>query len=361
MKLRDLRTQFGAKPNEEDLAHYRQSPNWRDGRFHNLEPTSLAGNIRDLPRMIYKQLTGQKSRIPERPLPLVPFDLTAWAGKDPGRETKLAWFGHSAVLLRMNNKTLLIDPMLGPDASPIAPIATKRFSENTIELIEQLPEIDLVLISHDHYDHLDLESIRRLRSKVHRFAVALGVKRHLVKWGIEPERVTEFDWWDAHRLQPVGGVDDSEDIQITFTPTRHFSGRGLSDRQQSLWGGWVFDCGHEKIWFSGDGGYGNHFAEIGRRLGPFDFALMECGQYNVEWPTVHLFPHESVQAAFDAGARKVMPVHCAGFCLSYQHNWFQPLEAFQQVAAERQLPYLLPPLGAAFSPADCLQRPWWLG
>lgn len=353
MKLRDLGTQLGAKPSAADLARYTQSPNWRDGRFQNLEPTSLASNLRDLPRMIYKQLTGQKSRIPKRPLPLVPFDLATLGTSEPGGEARMIWFGHSAVLLRMNGKTLLIDPMLGPDTSPIAPIATTRFSDNTLELIDQFPEIDLALISHDHYDHLDLASIRRLRSKTRRFAVALGVKRHLVKWGVDPERVTEFDWWDEH------AIDGIADIHITFTPTRHFSGRGLRDRQQSLWGGWVLNSGHEKIWFSGDGGYGSHFAEIGRRLGPFDFALMECGQYNVEWPTLHLFPHESVQAALDAGVRKAMPIHCAGFCLSYQHNWFEPMEAFLKAANEQQLPCLLPPLGHVFARSDDFNKPWW--
>jgi len=343
--------QFGAKPSPADLARYRQSPNWRDGRFQNLEATALAGNFRDLPRMIYKQLTGQKSRKPNRPLAMASFDPPAWAGEHT--DARLAWFGHSAVLLRMNGKNLLIDPMLGPDASPIAPMATRRFSDNTLKLIDEFPEIDLVLISHDHYDHLDLASIRRLRSKTRQFGVALGVKRHLVKWGVAPERVTEFDWWDSPALP---GLDD---LRITFTPTRHFSGRGLRDRQQSLWGGWVLDGGTEKIWFSGDGGTGSHFAEIGRRLGPFDFALMECGQYNTDWAKLHLFPQESVRAALDAGVRTAMPVHCAGFCLSYFHNWSDPLEAFHAAASEHKLSCLLPPLGQVFTRTESLDRPWW--
>ena len=348
MKLRDLRTQFGSKPTEADLARYRQSPNWVQGSFRNLQATPMAGSLREMPAMIYKQLTGRKGRVPERPLPLH-FD-PATLNHDRDGATKMAWFGHSALLFRIAGKTILVDPMLGPDTTPIAPFPTKRFSENTLDLIDQFPPIDLILITHDHYDHLDLASIRLLKDKTSAFAVALGVKRHLVKWGVDPERVTEFDWWDTENF---GGVD------ITFTPTRHFAGRGLGDRNTSLWGGWVLAAANEKIWVSGDGGYGQHFTEIGRRHGPFDFAFLECGQYNVDWPLLHMFPHESIQAALDAGAQKVIPIHCAGFCLTYQHRWAEPLEAFQQAAAERQLPCLLPPLGRVFTRSDSLPHAWW--
>jgi L-ascorbate metabolism protein UlaG (beta-lactamase superfamily) len=172
----------------------------------------------------------------------------------------------------------------------------------------------------------------------------------LVSWGVPAERITEFDWWETRGL---------EDIEITFTPTRHFSGRGLTDRMKALWGGWAFKTPVENIWFGGDGGYGKHFAEIGRRLGPFDFAFMECGQYNHDWHLIHLFPEEAVQAAKDAGVKKAMPVHWGGFALSYQHTWTEPVEEFVQAAQDQGLAYALPPLGGIFDTSSALSEEWW--
>jgi L-ascorbate metabolism protein UlaG (beta-lactamase superfamily) len=240
--------------------------------------------------------------------------------------------------------------MLGPNTTPIAPMATKRFSENTLNLIDDFPEIDIVLLTHDHYDHLDLASIEKLRHKTTHFYVALGVKRHLVRWGIPSNRITEFDWWQSKVI---------DDIQITFTPTRHFSGRGISDRSKTLWGGWAFKSSNENIWFSGDGGYGNHFKTIGEKLGPFDLAFMECGQYNVDWKLIHLFPEEAVQAAIDANATKIIPVHWAGFALSYQHTWKEPADDFIKYAKSKKRTYMLPKIGELFETSSDLKEFWW--
>ena len=168
--------------------------------------------------------------------------------------------------------------------------------------------------------------------------------------GVPGNQITEFDWWQTE----VYG-----DITITFTPTRHFSGRGLRDRSKTLWGGWVFATPGEKVWFSGDGGYGNHFTEIGSRLGPFDFAFMECGQYNEDWHDVHLFPDEAVQAAVDAEVKKAMPVHWGAFALSYQHTWSEPAADFVQSASERSVNYALPNLGQIFQVDSIVQDKWW--
>jgi L-ascorbate metabolism protein UlaG (beta-lactamase superfamily) len=342
------RIQFGGKITQELLERYALSPNWRDGSFQNLEATTMSMSPFKIPQIIYKQFTNRADKAPKVPLPIAPLDVAAFLA--PSTRGKFVWYGHSVVLMRMLGKTLLIDPMFGPDAAPIAPFAAKRFSENTLDLIDQLPEIDLVLLTHDHYDHLDYASIQKLAGKVKQYFVALGVKRHLVRWGIPDELITEFDWWDQ---QTFG------EMVIHYTPTRHFSGRGLTDRMKSLWGGWVFHLPEEKIWFSGDGGYGQHFKEIGQRLGPFDFAFMENGQYNEDWRPIHLFPDECVQAAIDAKVKKAMPVHWAGFALSYQHRWFEPAVAFKQFAETRGLDYALPTLGTIFSAADVLQEAWW--
>lgn len=339
---------FGGKVTPQLTARYAESPNWRDGSFQNLEPTSMSMNPFKIPSIIYKNFTNRADKAPKQPLPIQPLDVAAFLTPSPS--SKFVWYGHSVVLMRMMGKTLLIDPMFGPDAAPIAPFAAKRFSDNTLDLIDTLPEIDLVLLTHDHYDHLDYASIQRLTGKVKQYFVALGVKRHLVRWGIPADLITEFDWWD-HRI--------FEEIEVHFTPTRHFSGRGLTDRLKSLWGGWVFKMPTETIWFSGDGGYGQHFKEIGKRLGPFDFAFMECGQYNEDWRPIHLFPDECVQAALAARAAKAMPVHWGGFALSYQHTWYEPAEAFKQAAARAGLAYGFPTLGSIFTAQDLSAEDWW--
>ncbi|MTI38080.1 MBL fold metallo-hydrolase, partial [Fulvivirga lutimaris] len=249
--------QFGGKIKKEHLALYEQSPNWRNGKFQNLEETSLSISLYKIPGLIYKQLKGRKDREPKAPLPIMPFDKEAFLA--PSAQMKFIWYGHSVILMRLNNKTILIDPMLGPNTSPIAPFGTYRYSENTLDLIDQFPEIDLLMMTHDHYDHLDYDSIKKLKHKTKKYFVGMGVKRHLVKWGIEPDIITEFDWWNNQSF---------EDISITYTPTRHFSGRGLTDRAKSLWGGWAFKTANENIWFSGDSGYGAHFKDVGEKLGP---------------------------------------------------------------------------------------------
>jgi L-ascorbate metabolism protein UlaG (beta-lactamase superfamily) len=339
--------QFGGKITNEHKAQYAASDNWRDGIFQNLQETSMDIPLKKIPGVIYKQIT-KKGQKPETPLPIAPFDKEGFLA--PSDQAKLVWYGHSVVLMRMSGKTILIDPMLGRNTTPIAPFATKRFSENSLSKIDDFPEIDLMLITHDHYDHLDFDSIRKLKAKTKRYFVALGVKRHLVQWGVEANLITEFDWWENAPF---------EDIHIAFTPTRHFSGRGLRDRAKCLWGGWVLKTANESIWFSGDGGYGDHFKDIGKRFGSFDFAFMECGQYNDDWKPIHMFPDESVQAALDGQVKKAMPVHWGGFPLSYQHSWTEPADEFVKFAIEMELDYLLPPLGQLFTYTDALQETWW--
>lgn len=341
--------QFGGSITNDLERQYQQSPNWKNNSFQNLVDVQVVMPFTKFPNIIYKQLANNKNKAPLNPLPIIPFDEIAFLA--PSNKAKFIWYGHSAIFLRMEGKNLLIDPMFGPDTTPIAPIQSKRFSTNTLALIDDFPQIDLVLLTHDHYDHLDYASIQKLKLKTKKYYVALGVKRHLVSWGVAPELITEFDWWQTQSL---------ENIEVTFTPTQHFSGRGLTDRQKTLWGGWAFKTPTENIWFSGDGGYNQHFKTIGDRLGPFDFAFMECGQYNDDWRPVHLFPNESVQAAIDAQVQKAMPVHWAGFSLSYQHTWSEPAEVFVQAAIHNNLEYILPALGQQFGIVSTEKREWWL-
>lgn len=339
--------QFGSKATKEQISRYAQSPNWRDGKFQNLEETTMSINFQTLPKLLYKQFCERQEREPKQPIPAMPFDKEKFLA--PSDASKIIWYGHSAALLRMNNQTLLIDPMLGPNASPIAPFATKRFSSGTLDLIDEFPTIDLLLLTHDHYDHLDLDSIKKLIPKVCQYYVALGTARHLIEWGVEESRITEFDWWDDQVF---------EEISVTFTPSRHFSGRGLTDRAKSLWGGWVFKTTEESIYWSGDGGYGEHFKVVGETLGPFDFGMMECGQYNENWHQIHMFPEEAVQAAIDARVHKAMPVHWAGFALA-QHRWQDPIERFTKAADDKKLIVQTPKIGEIFSLKDTTSERWW--
>lgn len=339
--------QFGGKATKVLIERYAQSPNWRDGKFQNLQQTSMSISFQDLPKLLYKQFFEKEDREPRQQIPIVPFDRADFSARSDS--AKMIWYGHSAVLMRLNQQTLLIDPMLGPNASPIAPFATRRFSDHTLDLIDQFPTIDLLLLTHDHYDHLDLDSIKKLIPKVSKYFVALGVARHLISWGVDAHKITEFDWWDQQEY---------EGISVHFTPSRHFSGRGLTDRAKSLWGGWVFKTENESIYWSGDGGYGDHFRQVGDLLGPFDFGMMECGQYNANWHQIHMYPEEAVRAAIDAGVKNAMAVHWGGFALA-QHSWKEPMTGFVNAAADHKLAIATPRIGEQFSYQKLPSTPWW--
>ena len=325
--------QFGGKLSATLVERYQKSPQWSQGIFQNTVITTMNISVKNIPGLIRQQITGRKNRAPKKKIPVIPLDIEAFSSV--AEQPKFIWYGHSVLLLKIAGKNILIDPMFGQDASPVGPITTKRFSNNTLEIIDQLPEIDLLLQTHDHYDHLDYKSILKLQGKVKNYWVGLGIGRHLEKWGVESSLIREFDWWDE---------DLFEEINITYTPARHFSGRGTSDRSKSLWGGWVLKSHNYKIYWSGDGGYGDHFEAVGQALGPFDIGFMECGQYNEHWHQIHMYPEEAVQAAIDAGCKKAMPVHWGGFTLAL-HNWQEPIRRFQNEARNKSLAIITPEIG----------------
>jgi L-ascorbate metabolism protein UlaG (beta-lactamase superfamily) len=339
--------QFGGKLTNELKTEYDASPQWKKNKFYNFEKTGVDIKPWDVPNLLYRQLFEKKGRMPKEPLPVISFNKEAFLA--PSDKAKFVWFGHSVVLMRISGMTILIDPMFGPNAAPVAPFSVARFSKNTLGIIDDLPEIDLMLLTHDHYDHLDMASMEKLIPKIKKYYVALGAARHLVKWGVDKNVIKEFDWWDA---QCFDGID------ITYTPTRHASGRAISDQSCCLWGGWSIKSSIEKIWFSGDGGYGDHFKTIGEKLGPFDFAFMECGQYNDLWHNIHLHPEESIQAALDVGVSKVMPVHWAGFALA-MHHWKEPIERFTKEANKQNQKVLTPRIGEHFTVDSKSTQDWW--
>jgi L-ascorbate metabolism protein UlaG (beta-lactamase superfamily) len=337
--------QFGAAPSGIHLENISKSVNYGESGFINQIPTSMDMGFRGGMQTMYEWIFLDGERSPSEPLPV------KFGEKSPGCQSlsRITWYGHSAVLLEMEGKMILIDPMLGNAAAPVS-FMTKRFAyEQPIDL-ESIPAIDAVVLSHDHYDHLDYESIIKLKTKVGHFYTPLGVGGHLKRWGISELKITELDWWES-----------AEVGKLTFVaaPARHFSGRGLSDRNKTQWASWIIMGSSEKIYFSGDSGYGPHFKEIGEKYGPFDFAMMECGQYNEKWKAIHMMPEQTVQASIDLQAKKMMPIHWSAFNLSL-HSWTDPVERASAAAKLHNVDMVTPMIGQTFCPGDFHNsNSWW--
>lgn len=345
-----LLKQFGAKVTSELSGAYSRSKQWDGEKFVNQSETEVNFTWHTLPSIIKDQYKNGSQKSPKEPIPVLPFNPDTWQQK--ATLPKFAWYGHSALLLQIKGKNLLIDPMLSDDTTPIAPMTNRRFSKNILDFIDQFPPIDAVLITHDHYDHLDYDSIQKLKPKVDTFFVALGLARHLIAWGVPAEQITEFDWWDMLNF---------EGIDITFTPSRHFSGRGLTDRAKCLWGGWVFQSEAHQIYWSGDGGYDDHFREIGAHFGPFDWAFMECGQYNDNWKAIHMQPEEALKASLEVNAKCAIPVHWAGFALAF-HPWKEPAERFLAEAKKQGQKVTLPQIGQVVTLGEePIENDWFTG
>ena len=338
--------QFGGKLTKEEKLRLQHSQQWKKGIFQNQSKTTMDMSLSSLPKLIRESIQGRKTRNPKGDIPLISFDNEVFK---PDGNAKFIWYGHSTLLIQINNKNLLIDPMFGSDASPVGPIRTKRFSKDSLRVIKDLPQIDVILMTHDHYDHLDFASMRELRQKVNCFLVPLGVGRHLEHWGIGKSMITEFDWWQEIKLF---------ELQFIFTPSRHFSGRGVLDRATSLWGGWVIKSSKHSIYWSGDGGYDEHFKLVGEKFGPFDWGFMECGQYNERWHQIHMYPEEAVTAAIEAKVKKAIPVHWGAFSLAL-HHWKEPIQRFKAAAEQKQQACLSPRPGAIIDINVNETESWW--
>lgn len=263
----------------------------------------------------------------------------------------VTWFGHSSLLLQMHGLNILIDPVFSDYASPVQFAGPKRFTKPSVT-VDELPEIDVLILSHDHYDHLDMDAVKRLDSKVKEFIVPLGVENHLKKWGIDDNRISEFAWWESKKLS--GG------IEITCTPSRHFSGRKIVDSNMTSWCSWVIQDDKLSIFDSCDSAYGGHYEEIQKRFGSFDLVFMECGQYNSKWHYSHMYPEEGAIASETVNAKCVMPVHWGAFVLS-NHGWDDSPERFTVEAKKRGLNVVTPHLSETFvlgTDSDYKDR-WW--
>ncbi|MFZ1807412.1 MAG: MBL fold metallo-hydrolase [Cyclobacteriaceae bacterium] len=344
--------QFGRKPSDANIAQYEKSGHYENGVFVNEIPTSMDMEFSKMMSVLKDYVVGIPNNAPKLPLSVQSIDSLDIVNR-PDTTTRITWFGHSAFLLEIQGKNILIDPMFGDTPSPHPWLGRSRFTQGLPIDIEKLPKIDAVIFSHDHYDHLDYGSILKLKDKVGQFYTPLGLGAHLEAWGVPLENIHELNWWDEIQF---------EDLTFKCAPARHFSGRGLGDRFSTLWASWVIQGTNHNIYFSGDSGYGPHFKTIGEKYGPFDFAMMECGQYDKRWDNIHMMPEETAQAAVDVNAKLFMPIHWGSFVLAL-HTWKDPIERVTKKAEELGMPISTPQIGEPII-LELPEKPssrWWEG
>ncbi len=327
----NLSPQFGKVQTAEQKLAYSKSGHYENGKFINQNLTIMDIHFFGL---IKELIIGSPNRRPKENFLVKKID-SAKIENFNADNTRLTWFGHSTFLLEMGGKIILIDPMFGKSPSPIPFLGAKRYSKELPIEIEKLPIIDAVILSHDHYDHLDYESTQKLKGKVNQYFTPLGVGNHLAEWGIVKDKITELNWWECVEL---------DEMKLICTPARHFSGRGIFDRASTLWCSWVIKEKGYNIFFSGDSGYDEHFIKIGEKYGPFDISLMECGQYHRDWQLFHMMPEETVRASIDLKSKLLLPIHWGAFTLSL-HDWTDPVERVTKKADELNMPITTPKIG----------------
>ncbi|MFL5740678.1 MAG: MBL fold metallo-hydrolase [Flavisolibacter sp.] len=339
---------FGRKPAGARLQRVLNSPNFREGQFQNEHHTpSLTGDASYLRVMKEFFFSPKIRRTPSKIFPTKKTNLLQLSPE----QNVLVWFGHSSYFLQVERKKILVDPVFSGHASPVS-FTTRSFPGTDIYSTDDLPEIDLLILTHDHYDHLDYKTIVQLKPKVRKIITSLGVAAHLERWGYDHNTIIETDWNETLELK--------NGFRIISTPARHFSGR-IFKRNGSLWSSFVLQTPARKIFIGGDSGYDDHFARIGQQHGPFELAILENGQYNQYWKFIHMMPEETVQAAFDLRARKLLPVHWGKFSLSL-HPWDEPIIRIVLEAEKRNLPLLHPMIGeAVFLDQPGVSVKWWEG
>lgn len=345
--LPDFIRQIGGRASGSRRERIRSSPHFKKGQFRNIEFTPQLTEGASFPGLLWNFIFGSvKDRRPQQALPFVKTDLKdIGSGKDC-----VVWFGHSSYLLVFSGCTFLIDPVLSGSASPVPGMA-KAFEGRDAYGVEDMPFIDYLIITHDHYDHLDMHTVMSLRAQTRNVVCGMGVGAHLESWEYEPGMIYETEWGCSIELM--------NGIRLYGCVARHFSGRGFK-RNTTLWMSFVLENEGNRLFLGGDSGYGLHFKDIGRQFGGFDLAVLECGQYDDQWRYIHMHPEEVVQAAADLGARCIMPVHNSKFALA-RHAWYEPLERVYSEAVRRNMPIATPIIGESVLLAD-IYRPftaWW--
>lgn len=333
---------FGAEPNAERLARIKQSQNYRDGAFQNIEETpSMSEGVTILDGLREVLFNVDKNSTPKDAIPHISINLPFL---DPS-ENVLVWLGHSSYFIQVDGVKLLIDPIFSNNVSPM-PGSARPFKGANPYTLKDMPKVDYLLFTHDHYDHLDYETIKAFNDKATAVIAPLGVGAHLEYWGYNPKKITEVDWNDV--------LDLKNDLKLTSTTARHGSGRKFK-RNNTLWTSYVLETSTQKLFLGGDSGYGKHFREIGEKFGPFDLAILENGQYNGQWKYTHMFPAEVLEAAKDLKAKKLLPVHSGKFRLA-SHAWNEPLKEISRINSEKhRIPLMTPIIGETIYLKDSTQ------
>ena len=337
---------FGRMPAGERLQLIKQQSNYKNGGFENQNFTpALTEGV-----TYYEIITTFLFSKPKRSKPdsVLPSQKTDLHTLSPDKNV-LVWFGHSSYFMQVDGRKFLVDPVFSGSASPLG-FTTRSFPGSDVYSVDDMPEIDYLIITHDHYDHMDYETLKLLKPKVKKVITSLGVGEHLDRWDYDKKLIIEKSWNEQEQLEPS--------FTINTTPARHFSGRTFK-RNQSLWQSFVLTTPTLRLFLGGDSGYDTHFAEIGNKYGPFDLVILECGQYNKNWRYIHMLPPEVVQAAHDLKAKWLLPVHWGKFTLSL-HDWDEPITAVTTIAKEKDMPIVTPMIGQELNLKNISAlSPWW--
>ncbi|WP_027391450.1 MBL fold metallo-hydrolase [Aquimarina latercula] len=337
-------TEFGGEMDEVSLKKAEKSRqyNIENEHFKN-SPNVVSGSM----KANWKDMRGGQERVPpgsfptEKPVISKVLDSSG---------IKATWFGHATVYIEMDGKRILTDPMLSNKAFPVSMVAPERFNPPPLE-VNELPKIDIVTISHDHFDHLDMKTVQVLSKKGTQFFVGIGVKAHLIEWGILESQIHEMDWWETIAL---------DDFKIHCTPARHYSGRKGMDNS-TLWTSWIIESTNHKIFHSGDSGYQSHFKEIGDRFGTIDIGFIKIGDYGLDlgWQDIHMHTEKSIQAAKDVNAQLLFPIHWGTFNLS-NHDWYEPINLAVEFSNRESVELVTPKIGQTIKFGDeILNEFWW--
>ena len=338
--------QFGKAPSGKRLERILKSPNYKNGKFNNVNFTPQLAEDTSMLEVMFRFLFGKKENV----TPKQQFNFTKTDLKNLNPDENIyVWMGHSSYFMQIDGQKILVDPVFSGNASPVT-FTTKAFAGTDLYTTDDIPELDYLIISHDHWDHLDFETVKKLNPKVKQVITGLGTGEHLEYWNYDPKKIIELDWGENSDL--------GNGFKVYCETARHFSGRGLK-RDQSIWASFVFETPNKRIYIGGDSGYDNHFKKIGDKYGSFDLAILENGQYNKDWRYIHFLPGENIKAMKELNAKRMIPVHSSKFALA-AHAWGEPLKKIAELNTENAR-IITPKIGEKVSWEDDqkIYDKWW--